>query len=218
MQIEEETRAGISIVIQCNPRTKGRAAGSLYGAMACIGYLMNFYCNQLTFGIFLDDQLYMAEISKPQCSAHGWLDSLAISMSVICAIHCLLTPLLVILFPILTTTFWVHQDFHLWMLFFVLPTTSLAVFLGCRKHKDKFVAGLSAAGLTCLFAVSLYECFFHANPLLQHSSECMQCLGGGIKTHFTATMFVNVFGGVLLASAHIRNYRLCRSSHCSHDS
>ena len=122
----------------------------------------------------------MSEVSKSQCSTHGWLDSLAISMSAICAIHCLLTPLLVILFPILTTTFWVHQDFHLWMLFFVLPTTSLAVFLGCRKHKDRIVMGLSAVGLACLFAVSLYEYFFHASQLLQDSSRCARCVGGGI--------------------------------------
>ena len=160
----------------------------------------------------------MVEISKSECSSHGWLDSLAISMSVICAIHCLLTPLLVILFPILTTTFWVHRDFHLWMLFFVLPTTSLAVFLGCRKHKDKFVMALSSTGLACLFAVSLYESLFHANQLMQHSSECLQCAQGGINNHFTATTYANILGGVLLASAHVRNYRLCRRSRCTHDS
>ena len=120
-------------------------------------------------------------------------------------------------FPILTTTFWVDQDFHLWMLFFVLPTTSLAVFLGCRKHKDKFVAGLSAAGLSCLFAVSLYESFFHVSQLAQHGSDCVYCVQGGVNGFFTTTALINVFGGVLLASAHVRNYRLCRKSHCSRD-
>ena len=154
----------------------------------------------------------MAETSKLQCSSHGWLDSLAISMSIICAVHCLLTPLLVILFPILTTTFWVDQDFHLWMLFFVLPTTTLAVFLGCRRHKDKFVMGLSSIGLACLFAVSLYESFF----LLQHGSECLHCTQGDYSRHFTAKTYFNIFGGVLLASAHVRNYRLCRRSRCTH--
>ena len=78
--------------------------------------------------------------------------------------------------------------------------------------------GLSIAGLVCLFAVSLYESFFHANQLLQHSSECLQCMQGGIKSHFTMTTYANIFGGILLASAHVRNYRLCRRSHCTHDS
>ena len=159
----------------------------------------------------------MDQTLKSRCSSHGWLDSLAISMSVICAVHCLLTPLLIILFPILTTTFWVHQDFHLWMLFFVLPTTSLAVFLGCRKHKDRFIIGLSVAGLACLFAVSLYESFFHANHLLQDGSACLHCVQGSVESHLNMTTSANILGGVLLASAHIRNYRLCRRSHCTHD-
>lgn len=160
----------------------------------------------------------MAVTSKSHCSTHGWLDSLAISMSVICAIHCLLTPLLVILFPILTTTFWIHQDFHLWMLLFVLPTTSLAVFLGCRKHKDKIVIGLGAIGLACLFAVSLYESFSYTYQLQEHGSACLHCLSDGSKNHFSITTCANIIGGILLASAHVRNYRLCRSSHCTHDS
>ena len=159
----------------------------------------------------------MVSTSKSQCSTHGWLDSLAISMSVICAVHCLLTPLLIILFPILTTTFWVDQDFHLWMLLFVLPTTSLAVFLGCRKHRDKFVIGLSTIGLGCLFGVSLYESVFHINQILQHSSECVQCVHGGLKNSFTITTFANILGGFLLAGAHVRNYRLCRRLKCTHD-
>jgi hypothetical protein len=47
-------------------------------------------------------------------------------MVVICGIHCLVTPLLLVALPILATTFWVDQNFHLWMLLLVLPTTSLA--------------------------------------------------------------------------------------------
>ena len=158
----------------------------------------------------------MINTSKSQCSTHGWLDSLAISMSVICAVHCLLTPVLIIAFPIVTTTFWIHQDFHLWMLLFVLPITSLAVFLGCRKHRDKLVVSLSAAGLCCLFAVSLYESFFHVNNMLQ-SSHCIHCAQGELKDHFSLTTMINVLGGLLLVGAHVRNYYLCRRLRCSHD-
>ena len=156
----------------------------------------------------------MVDASKSQCASHGWLDSLAISMSVVCAVHCLLTPILIITFPILATTLWVHEDFHLWMLLLVLPTTSLAVFLGCRKHRDKFVVGLSSIGLACLFAVSMYETFFHLNPSLQQGAHCVHCAQANL---FNASNFINVMGGVFLASAHVRNYRLCRRLRCSHD-
>ena len=159
----------------------------------------------------------MSSISKSQCTQHGWLDSLAISMSVICAIHCLLTPVLIVLFPILTTTFWVHKDFHLWMLLFVLPITSFAVFLGCRKHRDKLVLTLGAFGLGCLFLVSAYESFFHFNQTLLHSDVCPKCADGTLRAHFSITTFANILGGLLLASAHIRNFFLCRRLQCTHD-
>ena len=159
----------------------------------------------------------MSNTSKSRCATHGWLDSLAISMAVVCAVHCLLTPVLIILFPILTTTFWVQENFHLWMLLFVLPTTGFAMFLGCRKHRDRFVIGLSAFGLVCLFAVSIYESFFHFSQMLQHSSECTKCMQGGWNNHLDLTTFANLLGGFLLAGAHVRNYRLCRRLQCSHD-
>ena len=77
--------------------------------------------------------------SKSNCRSYGWLDSLAIGMSMICAVHCLLTPLLIVFLPIVATTVWVHEDFDRWMILLAVPTTSAAVFMGCRKHKDKAV-------------------------------------------------------------------------------
>ena len=52
---------------------------------------------------------------------------------------------LIALLPIISTTFWVHENFHLWMVFLVCP--SLAVFMGCRKHKNKMVVFLSTLGV-----------------------------------------------------------------------
>jgi len=54
---------------------------------------------------------------------HGWLDTLAVGMSLLCAVHCLLTPVLLVFLPILGGTFWVSNNFHLWMLLLVLPAT-----------------------------------------------------------------------------------------------
>jgi uncharacterized membrane protein len=75
---------------------------------------------------------------------------LAISMAIICGIHCLVTPILPVALPIIATTFWVDENFHLWMLLLVIPTTSFAVWSGCRRHKDKFVVTAAALGLCIL--------------------------------------------------------------------
>ncbi|NQY43878.1 MAG: MerC domain-containing protein [Legionellales bacterium] len=145
---------------------------------------------------------------------HGLLDLLAVSMSFICAIHCLLTPIAVALFPILSTTIWVKHDFHLWMILFVLPTTATAVFLGCRQHKDKVILILSIIGLGLLITVALYEAFSHYILLAHH--DCANHGHGHGDEIFTNSVIVNIMGGILLSCAHIRNYWLCRKSRCSH--
>ena len=154
---------------------------------------------------------------KSNCHSYGWLDSLAIGMSMICAVHCLLTPILIVSLPIITTTFWVHEDFDLWMVFFVVPTTTAAVFMGCRKHRDKAVLILSAIGLTFLVSVAVYETMFNSGSVLQDQAHCAKCANLNTGNILTASTLVNVLGGILLASAHVRNYLLCRHSNCTHD-
>ena len=155
--------------------------------------------------------------SNSNCRSYGWFDSLAISISMICAVHCLLTPVLVVFLPIIATTFWVHEDFHMWMILFVVPTTSAAVFMGCRKHKDKAVLILSTIGLTFLVSIAVYETMFHSNLALQEHAHCAQCAARSRGNFLAASTLVNVLGGILLASAHVRNYLLCRQSNCTHD-
>ncbi|MGE9290680.1 MAG: MerC domain-containing protein [Puniceicoccales bacterium] len=155
--------------------------------------------------------------SKSDCRSHGWLDSLAISLSVLCAFHCLLTPILVVFLPILATTFWVHHDFHLWMILFVVPTTSIAIFMGCRRHKDKAVFLLSGIGLILLVAVAFYEVFHHSGTTVEDHVHCAHCVARSEGFALSGSNWVNVVGGIFLASAHVRNYLLCRRSACSHE-
>ncbi len=161
------------------------------------------------------------ESSTATCRTHGWLDKLAISMAAVCAVHCLLTPILVIALPIIATSFFVHEDFHLWMIMLVLPTTTLAVFMGCRKHKDRLVAAFSVIGLSVLISALVHERLHnaaHAEPVA-HAAHCESCARDiaeePVPMH--AGAWINTIGGLLLAGAHVRNYRLCRKSHCQHD-
>lgn len=103
------------------------------------------------------------------------LDRLAISMAVICGIHCLVTPILLVALPIIATTFWVDENFHLWMLLLVIPTTSLAVWSGCRRHKDKFVVASAALGLGILVTALIAERIEHAQ------------VDAGIHTHLSGS-------------------------------
>ena len=152
---------------------------------------------------------------------HGWLDHLAIGMAAVCAIHCLLTPILIMALPIIATSFFVHQDFHLWMIFLVLPTTVFAVFTGCRNHKDRVVLTLSAIGLSVLLFALIQERVHYASEgdAAVSSVDCEICSRdlSAEPIPMQASVWLNAIGGFFLASAHIRNFRLCRKSSCGHD-
>lgn len=160
----------------------------------------------------------MTDATQPQSRSHGWLDSLAIGMSLICAVHCMVTPVLMVLLPVLATTFWAHKDFHMWMLLLVLPTTTTAIFLGCRKHKDLAVAALSFLGMTLLVSVAMYESLFHSTLVQNEHDHCIYCAQRELGDIFNTTTLVNILGAVFLTSAHARNFLLCRRAHCCHES
>ena len=67
------------------------------------------------------------------------LDRLAIAASGLCVLHCLVTPLLLILIPVIASTNVSDGVFHKIMLVFVLPLSAAALLLGCRRHKDWIV-------------------------------------------------------------------------------
>ena len=152
---------------------------------------------------------------------HGWLDHLAIGMAAVCAVHCLLTPILIMAIPIIATSFFVHQDFHLWMIFLVLPTTVFAIFMGCRNHKDRMVLALSAIGLSILLFALIQERVYYASEgdVAVSSADCETCARdlSAEPIPMQAGVWLNAIGCVFLASAHIRNFRLCRKSCCCHD-
>ena len=151
---------------------------------------------------------------------YRWLDRFAIGIASVCAVHCLLTPILIIALPIIATSFFVHQDFHLWMIFLVLPTTVFAVFMGCRSHKDRLVLALSAIGISVLLFALIQERVYYASErdAAVSSADCEICsrdiAAEPIPMH--AGVWLNAIGGFFLASAHIRNFRLCRKSSCCH--
>ena len=163
----------------------------------------------------------MENATVSTCRSHGWLDHLAIGMAAVCAFHCLLTPILVIALPIIATSFFVHEDFHLWMILLVLPTTGFAVFMGCRQHKDRWVAVFSAIGLSIL-VFSLVQKRLHSAGQMEAANEaahCSACAGDVLAepAPLHSAAWINTLGGLTLASAHIRNFRLCRKRRCQHD-
>lgn len=166
---------------------------------------------------FMSAQSTSHSHSPPSNDSHGWLDSFAISMSVICAVHCLVTPFLVAVLPVLASTFWVHESFHLWMLALVVPLAILSLYLGCRKHKRKLVLVLGAIGVTLLTGVAGYETFHHSAQVMEGHAHCAHCLAKGAGKLLNGATLTNVAGAGILAFAHVHNFMLCRQADCCHD-
>lgn len=121
-----------------------------------------------------------------------YLDKLSIGLSALCTIHCLLLPILAVFLPVVSSSWVADEHFHEYMLYAVLPISTLALFMGCRKHKSFFVAGLGICGLTLLTYITI-----------NHESF----------SDFAEKLF-SVIAVSIIAVSHYRNYKLCRNSKC----
>ncbi|AMX03299.1 hypothetical protein A3224_12560 [Microbulbifer thermotolerans] len=127
---------------------------------------------------------------KPISSA---TDKIAIGLSAMCAVHCLILPLILVLLPSLAALQLDNEAFHTWMVIAVLPTSIYALTMGCKQHKRYRVLLLGCSGLTLLIMAVL---------LGEHTGEI------GEKA-------MTLAGSALVALGHLWNFRLCRKpSNC----
>ena len=138
------------------------------------------------------------------------LDKVAIFLSATCAVHCLLTPIAIIALPIVASSIFANANFHLWMLYLILPSTGIAIFLGCKDHKDKWVILFSSIGLLILVGSTIYQL-----SLQSDTGVCVICASGG-HSILNPLVWINICGGAFLITAHIRNFKLCRKNDCNH--
>ena len=129
----------------------------------------------------------------PYPQAGKSLDGMAIAMSLACILHCLLLPVLIVVFPILGSTILAEESFHGLLLILIIPTSSVALYLGCRQHGEGLVLWLGIVGMAIL-ALAAW-------------------LGIGVLG-VSGEKALTALGGTLLASAHVLNFRRCRALSC----
>lgn len=126
-------------------------------------------------------------------------DKTAIGLSVLCAVHCLAFPLLVVVLPSVGAMQFDNEAFHIWMLVIVIPTSLYALIFGCKRHSRYGLLAFGVIGLSCLImALTLSE------AILGEWGE----------------KILTLFGAILLVIGHYRNYRLClaHDAQCACDS
>lgn len=121
------------------------------------------------------------------------LDKAAIGLSLFCAVHCLMLPVALALLPAIATTSLGSEAFHQWMLIAVLPTSVIALHMGCKQHRDFSVLYYGVPGLILITAT-----VFWGHDLLGETDERISTL----------------IGAGLIAYGHLRNHRLCCKHEC----
>jgi hypothetical protein len=115
------------------------------------------------------------------------LDQVAVALSGLCLLHCLLLPFAVAILPFLGQ--FSDDHFHAELLIVVIPVSIIALALGYRRHRH---SGIVAWGLSGLVVLTI----------------------GGTIAHsmygLIADRSLTVVGSVILAITHFRNYRYSR--------
>ena len=118
------------------------------------------------------------------------IDNLGITVSSVCAIHCLLLPAIFLIAPY---SFLASHEFHEALIYFILPCALIAFVLGCRKHGDMKVAIMGSIGIILLASAVILHEALHSD---RHSESLMSVL-------------ITVVGSVILIFSHLRNRKLC---------
>ncbi len=106
-------------------------------------------------------------------------DNIAISLSVLCALHCLFLPIILIFFPAISATFFGSEDFHKSLLYFVIPSSILALYVGCNMHGKYNVYFYGAIGISLL----LIAVFFGHDYFGENGETFLTLLGAGIISY-----------------------------------
>ena len=124
------------------------------------------------------------------------LDRLGVFLSATCLLHCLALPVLLTIAPITQTGLLDEQTFHLVLLWFILPVSLIALGIGCRQHKDLLILLLGGIGLSLLLFAGLV-----GHAVLSPAAERV----------------ITIAAGLILAAAHLRNFKICRATNCDHE-
>lgn len=118
-----------------------------------------------------------------------FFDKVAISLSSLCIAHCLMFPILATLVPSFLALGLNTENFHLWMVISVIPTSIYALSLGCKKHEKTSVIIIGVLGLSCLVIAFVLG----ANSLTEIGEKSLTTLGA-----------------LIISYAHVKNYKLCQ--------
>ena len=120
-------------------------------------------------------------------------DKFAGTVSLVCALQCLLMPSFFIATSGLISLSIDNEFFHSIILFIAVPVSLFALFLGLKNHKNKLIFLIGMHGLIVLIGA-----FFFAKTIFGENEEIL----------FT------VLGSMMVIYAHYQNHETCKEIQC----
>lgn len=140
-----------------------------------------------------------------------------------CAVHCALTPFILLLVPVLGSA-WASPVVHWVIAAVALPLAALVLFRGYRKHRQRWIAACAILGMTAVIIglvlpglpgsggspaaaaphATEAACADHCCPTLHIQDD------GATTVAVPPASVATFIGGIFLVLAHIGNLRRCR--------
>lgn len=162
-----------------------------------------------------------ATISQTQTDRWDKVGSWASSL---CALHCLLSPLVFLAMPAFAK-FWAHPASHALMALLVVPLALTVVLQGYRKHHRKWVLSAAIIGIVCILTGSTLpyvgDGSSSANIVAaaensEAEGACLECCpavvtdeDGSSQLHLPPAGMATIIGSGFLIVAHLGNRRRC---------
>jgi hypothetical protein len=121
------------------------------------------------------------------------LDTVGTFVSFVCAVHCFLTPLLIVIFPVAIARYLGNSNAHDWLVISAVCLALVSLVVGHRKHKNYNIFILPVISSVLFYFTS------HDNQSWSNS-------------------LILATAGLILVVTHLLNKRLCdKCDHCKHE-
>jgi hypothetical protein len=158
-------------------------------------------------------------------------DRTGVIASILCAIHCAITPILLIFAPTFAKI-WAHPASHWIVAIFVVPLAVVMVISGFRKHRKSWIVAVGIVGMALVLVgavIPYWEKFSKNSNAAQAASvtddqsaseddTCDSCCPsivtdntGKKELNIPLASIVTTLGGIFLICTHIGNICCCRA-------
>jgi len=152
-------------------------------------------------------------------------DRIGVFASVLCAIHCAVTPFLLIFLPAFGEM-WAHPASHWIAAAFVVPLAGVMVARGFRVHRKKWILGAGLLGISLILAgAALPHADSTSSGSAAESESCEVDLccpsvvtdaSGASRLNIPMASIITTLGGLALITTHVGNLCACKNCKVCH--